>query len=101
MTNLRNQATQRRITSLNAGAGASQHMLPEWFSAATGMELLHVPFKGGTAVVTEVIAGRVDLIFETMTLTLPQVKSGRLRAQVEAEVARWNRTIDSRRIERQ
>ena len=53
---------------------------PEWFSAETGIEMLHVPFKGGTAVVAEVISGRVDLIFETMTLTLPFVKSGKLRA---------------------
>lgn len=171
-----------RISFGTTGAGSSQHMLPEWFSAETGIELLHVPFKGGTAVVTEVIAGRVDLIFETMTLTLPFVKSGKLRAlavtspepasflpdtpaaaqtvpgfvfqswlgiaapaktpapvvdrlnadlrrtladaemqarfadlggraapsspaelraQVEAEVARWNKTVDSRRIERQ
>ena len=74
------KAAPGRISFGTTGAGASQHMLPEWFSAETGIEMLHVPFKGGTAVVTEVISGRVDLIFETMTLTLPQVKSGKLRA---------------------
>jgi len=74
------KAAPGRISFGTTGAGASQHMLPEWFSAETGIEMLHVPFKGGTAVVTEVMAGRVDLIFETMTLTLPQVKSGKLRA---------------------
>lgn len=74
------KAAPGRISFGTTGAGASQHMLPEWFSAETGIEMLHVPFKGGTAVVTEVMAGRVDLIFETMTLTLPHVKSGKLRA---------------------
>jgi tripartite-type tricarboxylate transporter receptor subunit TctC len=42
--------------------------------------MIHVPFKGGTSPVTEVSAGRVDVMFETMTLTLPHIKSGRLRA---------------------
>lgn len=74
------KASPGRISFGTTGPGAAQHMLPEWFSAETGIEMLHVPFKGGTAVVTEVIAGRVDLIFETMTLTLPHVKSGKLRA---------------------
>ncbi len=76
----RAKAAPGRISFGTTGAGAAQHMLPEWFSAETGIEMLHVPFKGGTAVVTEVMTGRVDLIFETMTLTLPHVKSGKLRA---------------------
>lgn len=74
------KAAPGRISFGTTGIGAAQHMLPEWFSAETGIELLHVPFKGGTAVVTEVMTGRVDLIFESMTLTRPYVTSGKLRA---------------------
>lgn len=74
------KAAPGRISFGTTGIGAAQHMLPEWFSAETGIELLHVPFKGGTVVVTEVMTGRVDLMFETMTLTQPYVKSGKLRA---------------------
>ena len=69
-----------KVSYASTGAGAAQHMLPEWFSAETGIELLHVPFKGGSQPVTEVEAGRIDLLFETMTLTLPHVKGGKLRA---------------------
>jgi tripartite-type tricarboxylate transporter receptor subunit TctC len=76
----RAKAAPGRISFATTGIGAAQHMLPEWFSAETGIEMLHVPFKGGTAVVTEIMTGRVDLMFETMTLTQPYVKSGKLRA---------------------
>lgn len=74
------KADPGRISYASTGFGAAQHMLPEWFSAETGIELLHIPFKGGTTPVTEAIAGRVDLMFETMTLVLPHVRSGKLRA---------------------
>jgi tripartite-type tricarboxylate transporter receptor subunit TctC len=39
----------------------------------------HIPFKGGTSPLTEVLAGRVDVMIETMTLVLPHLKSGKLR----------------------
>lgn len=42
--------------------------------------MLHVPFKGGAAAATEVMAGRVDILIETMTAALPFVQSGQLRA---------------------
>ena len=74
------KAAPGRISFGSTGVGAGQHMLTEWFSAETGIELLHVPFKGGTAVIAEVMTGRVDIIFETVTLALPHVKSGKLRA---------------------
>jgi tripartite-type tricarboxylate transporter receptor subunit TctC len=39
----------------------------------------HIPFKGGTSPLTEVLAGRVDVMVETMTLVLPHIRSGKLR----------------------
>ena len=72
------KANPGKLSYASTGAGAAQHMLPEWFSAETGIELLHVPFKGGTQPVTEVMSGRIDLLFDTVTLLLPHVKSGKL-----------------------
>jgi tripartite-type tricarboxylate transporter receptor subunit TctC len=72
------KAAPGKLSFASTGAGAAQHMLPEWFSAETGIELLHVPFKGGTQPVTEVMSGRIDLLFDTVTLLLPHVKSGKL-----------------------
>ena len=76
----RARAAPGKITYASVGVGTSQHMLAEWFSAETGIELLHVPFKGGAATISEVMAGRVDVMFETVTATLSNVKAGKLRA---------------------
>jgi len=76
----RAKAAPGKLSYSSAGVGTSHHLLGEWLSAEAGIEMLHVPFKGGTSPVTEVVAGRVDVMFETMTLVLPHLKSGRLRA---------------------
>jgi tripartite-type tricarboxylate transporter receptor subunit TctC len=76
----RAKAAPGKISYSSAGVGTSHHLLGEWLAAEAGIEMLHVPFKGGTSPVTEVVAGRVDVMFETMTLVLPHLKSGRLRA---------------------
>jgi tripartite-type tricarboxylate transporter receptor subunit TctC len=76
----RARAAPGKITYASVGVGTSQHMLAEWFSAETGIEMLHVPFKGGAATISEVMAGRVDVMFETITSTLANVKAGKLRA---------------------
>ena len=76
----RAKAAPRKLSYSSAGVGTSHHLLGEWLAAEAGIEMLHVPFKGGTSPVTEVVAGRVDVMFETMTLVLPHLRSGRLRA---------------------
>ena len=76
----RAKAAPGKLSYSSAGVGTSHHLLGEWLSAEAGIEMLHVPFKGGTSPLTEVVAGRVDVMFETMTLVLPHIKSGKLRA---------------------
>ena len=73
------KAAPGRITYSSAGIGTSHHLLGEWLSSQAGIEMNHIPFKGGTSPLTEVLAGRVDLMIETMTLVLPHIKSGKLR----------------------
>jgi tripartite-type tricarboxylate transporter receptor subunit TctC len=67
------------LTYSSVGVGTAHHLIGEWLNAETGANLVHVPFKGGTAAATEVMAGRVDLLVETMTLAMPMVRSGQLR----------------------
>jgi tripartite-type tricarboxylate transporter receptor subunit TctC len=76
----RAKAAPGKLSYSSAGVGTSHHLLGEWLAAEAGIEMLHVPFKGGTSPVTEVVAGRVDVMFETMTLVLAHIRSGRLRA---------------------
>jgi tripartite-type tricarboxylate transporter receptor subunit TctC len=73
------KAAPRKITYSSAGVGTSHHLLGEWLSSLAGIEMNHIPFKGGTSPLTEVLAGRVDVMVETMTLVLPHLKSGKLR----------------------
>ncbi len=63
----------------SAGIGSSQHLAGELFRKVAGVNLLHVPYKGGGAVVLDLIAGRVHLTFGSAT-ALPHIRAGRLRA---------------------
>jgi tripartite-type tricarboxylate transporter receptor subunit TctC len=74
------KATPGKLDYASSGAGSSLHMAMELFRSATGTDMLHVPYKGATTIMTDVISGRVHLVFSTMPPALPHVKSGKLRA---------------------
>ena len=62
------------------GSGTSGHLAAELFKQLARVELTHVPYKGGAASVTALIAGEVQVAFATMLTAITQVKAGRLRA---------------------
>ena len=64
----------------SAGTGTTQHLAGELFKSAAGIDMIHVPYRGGLGPVTDVMAGRVSMMFETFTPTLPQIRAGKLRA---------------------
>lgn len=64
----------------SAGQGSSQHMSGETFRLLAKAELTHVPYKGSAPAVQDVIGGQIPMSFETVTVALPHVKSGRVRA---------------------
>jgi tripartite-type tricarboxylate transporter receptor subunit TctC len=55
------------------------HLFGEWLMAESGGVATHVPFRGGTAPMMELLAGRVDVMIDTMTTTAPLFKEGRVR----------------------
>jgi tripartite-type tricarboxylate transporter receptor subunit TctC len=63
----------------SAGVGSSQHLAGELFRKMAGINVLHVPYKGGGAVVIDLIAGRVHMTFGSNT-SLPHIRAGRLKA---------------------
>jgi tripartite-type tricarboxylate transporter receptor subunit TctC len=63
----------------SAGNGSVGHFSTEQFMAMTGVKLVHVPFKGAGPAVTDLLAGRLDLMFENLPTILPHVRSGKLR----------------------
>jgi tripartite-type tricarboxylate transporter receptor subunit TctC len=64
----------------SSGPGTSSHLSGELFKAAAGIDLLHVPYKGSGAVVADLVAGRVDLLFEVQNSAVGRVKGGQVRA---------------------
>ena len=74
------KANPGKLNYASGGSGVTNHLVTEMFKAAAGIDIQHVPYKGGPAALTDLIGGQVDVMFETLTATLPLVKSGKLRA---------------------
>jgi len=68
-----------KIRYSSAGVANGQHLTGELFASKAGVELLHVPYKGGGPAVTAVIGGEVQLHFPAPAVGIPHVKAGRLR----------------------
>ncbi len=68
-----------RYTYTSVGVGTAMHLVGEWLMAESGGMATHVPFKGGTAPMMELLAGRVDVMIDTMTTTAPLFKDNRVR----------------------
>lgn len=64
----------------SAGAGTAHHLIGEMFKLRAGVDLVHVPYKGSAPAVADLLSGQVQLMFDTVTSGLPQVKAGKLRA---------------------
>jgi tripartite-type tricarboxylate transporter receptor subunit TctC len=68
------------IAFASAGQGSSQHMSGETFKLLAGAALTHVPYKGSAPAIQDVIGGQIPMSFETVTVALPHVKAGKVRA---------------------
>lgn len=64
----------------SAGNGTMHHLAGEMFKTLTGVQMLHVPYKGSAFAVTDLVAGRLSLIFLDIASALPHMKSGKMRA---------------------
>ena len=62
------------------GAGSTHHLVGELFKTATGVRMIHVPYKGAGPALMDTVAGHVEICFGALVSTVPHVKSGRLRA---------------------
>lgn len=76
----RAKAEPNKYTYSSVGVGTAMHLVAEWAFSEAGVQITHVPFKGGTGPLTELLAGRVDVMIDTMTLTASLLKDQRVRA---------------------
>jgi tripartite-type tricarboxylate transporter receptor subunit TctC len=68
------------IAFASSGNGSAQHLAGELFRQKAGVDITHIPYKGGAPALNDVIGGQVPMFFANMASGLPHVKSGRLRA---------------------
>ena len=69
-----------KLNYASSGAGAAAHLAGELFKTMTGVQMVHVPYKGAQPALTDVIAGQCQLMFATSASVIPYIKAGRLRA---------------------
>lgn len=74
------KAKPRQLNYGSSGAGQSSHLAMELFKTMAGVDIVHIPYKGGNQLVIDVIAGQVPLMMNNITTARPHVKAGRLRA---------------------
>jgi tripartite-type tricarboxylate transporter receptor subunit TctC len=69
-----------KMSYASGGAGGAQHLSAELFKSMTGADALHVPYKGGSAALTDLLSGRVQMMFCNLPVCLPHIKTGKLVA---------------------
>jgi tripartite-type tricarboxylate transporter receptor subunit TctC len=68
-----------KINMASAGIGGPQHVAGEMFKSMAGVNMIHVPYRGTTPAVTDLLAGQVQVMFDVTPTALPQIKAGKLR----------------------
>jgi tripartite-type tricarboxylate transporter receptor subunit TctC len=78
---------ENQLTYASAGNGAVNHLAGEWFRNEARIQALHVPYKGDSAAVGDLIAGRVDFAFLAGVVAWPQAAAGKLRVLASASAS--------------
>lgn len=73
------KAKPNTITYSSAGVGSTQHLAGALFASMAGIEMIHIPYRGGTGPITDLLGKQVDVLFDTQTVTLPHIGSGAIR----------------------
>ena len=84
------KANPGKISFGSPGIGTPGHVSGELFKIMAGVEMIHVPYRGGGAVMSDLIGGQVQVLFGTTSLTVEQVRAGKLRALAVTGATRWD-----------
>jgi tripartite-type tricarboxylate transporter receptor subunit TctC len=74
------KANPGKLTFASGGLGGSHHLSGELFKQIAGIDMTHVPYKGGSLATTDLLGGQVDMMFEQMYSAAPNLRAGKLRA---------------------
>jgi tripartite-type tricarboxylate transporter receptor subunit TctC len=82
------KATPRKVNMASSGTGAVPHVAGELFKMMAGIDMIHVPYRGGGPAITDLIAGQVQVYFATTVASLEYIRAGKLRALAVTTAAR-------------
>ena len=82
------KANPGKINMASSGRGAFAHMAGELFKMMTGLNLVHVPYRGGAPALTDMLGGQVHVMFPVMSSTIEYIRSGQLRALAVTTITR-------------
>jgi tripartite-type tricarboxylate transporter receptor subunit TctC len=88
------RANPGKVTMASFGTGTASHLAGELFKMMAGIDMVHVPYRGGAPMVTDLIAGQVQVGFDVMVTSLPHVRTGALRALAVAGSNRFDKLPD-------
>jgi tripartite-type tricarboxylate transporter receptor subunit TctC len=74
------KAEPGKLTYASGGTGTTSHLAGEMFKSAAKVDIVHVPYKGNSPAITDLVGGQTTMAFATMPTVMPMVKAGRLRA---------------------
>jgi tripartite-type tricarboxylate transporter receptor subunit TctC len=88
------KANPGRLNFGSGGRGTPAHVIGEIFKSTAGINIIHVPYKGGILAVMDLVAGQIDMVFADMAPAVPQIKGGKLRALAVTSDERSNALPD-------
>jgi len=82
------KANPGKVTMASGGVGTPQHLFGELFKEMAGVDMLHVPYRGGGPALTDLLAGHVPVMFDTLVTSMEHIRAGELRALAVTSAAR-------------
>jgi tripartite-type tricarboxylate transporter receptor subunit TctC len=83
------KANPGKINMASAGNGSPTHLSGELFKMMTGINLLHVPYRGSPAALTDLISGQVQVMFDNVASSIGHIRAGKMRALAVTTATRW------------
>jgi tripartite-type tricarboxylate transporter receptor subunit TctC len=84
------KANPGKINLGSPGIGTPGHVAGELFKMMAGVDLVHVPYRGGGPVMTDLLGGQVQVLFGSTSLTIEQIRAGKLRPLAVTSATRWD-----------
>jgi tripartite-type tricarboxylate transporter receptor subunit TctC len=88
------KANPGKVTMASFGTGSASHLAGELFKMMAGVNMVHVPYRGGAPMMTDLVGGQVQVGFDVMVTTLPHIHTGALRALGVAGSSRFDMLPD-------